>query len=173
MIYIYLALLDWRNTPTEGIGTSPAQRLFGRRTRTLIPTKSSNYMHEHIQDNECKRKLTESKARQAKYYNSQTKPLQDLQPGQTIRMKLPGKETWTKGICVKKVNKRSYDVEVEGKKYRRNRRHLLKTNELPPGPYIDIDEYDLRQNSKELPFIVRRSGRERRKPDFYGNPISH
>lgn len=25
-----LALLDWRNTPTEGIGTSPAQRLIGR-----------------------------------------------------------------------------------------------------------------------------------------------
>ena len=31
-----LALLDWRNTPTEGIGTSPAQRLMGRRTRTLL-----------------------------------------------------------------------------------------------------------------------------------------
>ena len=27
----FLALLDWRNTPTEGIGTSPAQRLMGRR----------------------------------------------------------------------------------------------------------------------------------------------
>ncbi len=25
----YLALLDWRNTPTEGIGTSPAQRFLG------------------------------------------------------------------------------------------------------------------------------------------------
>ena len=33
-----LALLDWRNTPTEGIGTSPAQRLMGRCTRTLLPT---------------------------------------------------------------------------------------------------------------------------------------
>ena len=33
-----LALLDWRNTPTEGIGSSPAQRLMGRHTRTLLPT---------------------------------------------------------------------------------------------------------------------------------------
>ena len=33
----YLALLDWRNTPTEGVGSSPAQRLFGRRTKTLMP----------------------------------------------------------------------------------------------------------------------------------------
>ena len=30
-----LALLDWRNTPTEGMKSSPAQRIFGRRTRTL------------------------------------------------------------------------------------------------------------------------------------------
>ena len=33
-----LVLLDWRNTPTEGIQSSPAQRMFGRRTRTLLPT---------------------------------------------------------------------------------------------------------------------------------------
>ena len=30
----FVALLDWRNTPTEGIGTSPAQRLMGRRCKT-------------------------------------------------------------------------------------------------------------------------------------------
>ena len=34
----HLALLDWRNTPTEGMKSSPAQRMFGRRTRTLLPT---------------------------------------------------------------------------------------------------------------------------------------
>ena len=28
----YLSLLDWRNTPTEGLNSLPAQRLFGRRT---------------------------------------------------------------------------------------------------------------------------------------------
>ena len=28
----YLSLLDWRNTPSEGLGSSPAQRLFSRRT---------------------------------------------------------------------------------------------------------------------------------------------
>ena len=33
----YRALLDWRNTPTEGMGTSPAQRFLGRRCKTLLP----------------------------------------------------------------------------------------------------------------------------------------
>ena len=34
----YLALLAWRNTPSEGLESSPAQKMFGCRTRTLIPT---------------------------------------------------------------------------------------------------------------------------------------
>ena len=33
----YLALLDWQNTPTAGIRTSPAQRLMGRGCKTLLP----------------------------------------------------------------------------------------------------------------------------------------
>ena len=31
---IYLALLEWRKTPLEGLASSPAQRMFGLRTRT-------------------------------------------------------------------------------------------------------------------------------------------
>ena len=34
----YIALLDHRNTPISETLGSPAQRLMGRRTRTLIPT---------------------------------------------------------------------------------------------------------------------------------------
>ena len=33
----YLALLGFRNTPTQGIDSSPAQRLFNRRTKTPLP----------------------------------------------------------------------------------------------------------------------------------------
>ncbi|XP_065197566.1 uncharacterized protein K02A2.6-like [Sycon ciliatum] len=33
----YLGLLNVRNTPTESLRTSPVQRLFGRRTRTVLP----------------------------------------------------------------------------------------------------------------------------------------
>ena len=36
----HMTLLDWRNIPSEGQDSSPAQRLFGRRTRTLLPTAS-------------------------------------------------------------------------------------------------------------------------------------
>ena len=33
----FQALLDWRNTPTEGVRTSPVQRFLGRRCKTLLP----------------------------------------------------------------------------------------------------------------------------------------
>ena len=38
---VQLALLDQRNTPTQGMTTSPAQRFLNRRTKTLLPTKET------------------------------------------------------------------------------------------------------------------------------------
>jgi len=37
----YLALLDFRNTPQAEIGLSPSQRMFGRRTRGILPVVST------------------------------------------------------------------------------------------------------------------------------------
>jgi len=37
----WLALLEYRNTPVETIGSSPLQRLMSRRTKTMIPTASA------------------------------------------------------------------------------------------------------------------------------------
>jgi transposase InsO family protein len=37
----YLALLTYRNTPTDEVLGSPSQRLFGRRTKTTLPTSST------------------------------------------------------------------------------------------------------------------------------------
>ena len=56
---VYLSLLDWRNTPSEGMSSSPAQRMFGRRTRTLLPT-SSLLLKPKIQE-DVKEKLIKQK----------------------------------------------------------------------------------------------------------------
>ena len=37
----WFALLEYRNTPVETIGSSPAQRLMSQRTKTLMPTAST------------------------------------------------------------------------------------------------------------------------------------
>ena len=50
---MYLALLDFRNTPTHGFNTSPAQRLMNRRTNTLLPTKQSLWQPNTILNIMC------------------------------------------------------------------------------------------------------------------------
>ena len=57
-----LSLLDYRNTPSEGTGSSPAQRLFGRRTRTLLPTSLRLLVHEAVPG--VSHRLKERKAKQ-------------------------------------------------------------------------------------------------------------
>ena len=42
----YLALLEWKNTPTIGMGSSPAQSLLSSRTRGAVPIASSKLCPE-------------------------------------------------------------------------------------------------------------------------------
>ena len=44
----FLALMDWRNTPTEGSGTSPAERFLGRRCKTLLPITGSLLQPDYL-----------------------------------------------------------------------------------------------------------------------------
>ena len=43
----FMVLLNYRNTLSEGLDTSPAQRLMSRKTRTLLPTVSSQ-LHPEV-----------------------------------------------------------------------------------------------------------------------------
>ena len=61
--------------------------------------------------------------------------MKPLESNNTVRLRLPHKQFWTKGKCLRKVAPRSYEVEAEGKVYQRNRRHLLLTKETNSLPY--------------------------------------
>ena len=102
-----LALLDWRNTPSECMGTSPVQRLMGRRTRTLLPTHTK--LLQPKVDHQTRDKLEKQKAIQKERYNAKSRPLAPLQPDQAIRMKLPGDTKWSLGSCVNALPNRSYE----------------------------------------------------------------
>lgn len=92
---VYLALLDFRNTPSEIIGSSPAQRLFGRRTRTQIPMSSKLLEPETIDGTEVTANMQKAKEKQAKRYDNKSKSLPPLIPGEQIRMKRPGDDQWS------------------------------------------------------------------------------
>ena len=134
----YLALLDWRNTPTEGLDSSPAQRLFS--TRTLLPTTSSLLQPEVPKDTLEKLKLR--KAKQALYFNVGAKELTELNVGDSVRVKplhtTKRNTPWAKARVQGKVDVRSYQIRTEdGRVYRRNRRHLYKKDSIQPEPTTD------------------------------------
>ena len=66
-----LSLLDYRNTPTKGLGSSPAQPFFGRRTKTLVSKSSTPPVPEAVRG--VPHKLKERKAKQAYYYDRAAK----------------------------------------------------------------------------------------------------
>ena len=113
----FKALLDWRNTPTAGVGTSPAQRLMGRRCKTLLPVAGTLLLPRHSTESET-RGLLGMKRRQQYYANQHTKPLTPIESGDTVRMRLPGKKRWSVGTCIRQVAPRSYNVNVDGATYR-------------------------------------------------------
>ena len=126
----YMALLDWRNTPSEGMSTSPAQRLMGRRCKTLLPTAGTLLKPRYDTDADTQA-LAGRKRRQSFYYNQHARPLTPIDEGATVRMRLPSEKTWIPGTCTEQVNPRSYRVKVGGTVYRRNRRQLVCAGEDP------------------------------------------
>ena len=58
--------------------------MFGRRTRTLLPTTS--YLLKPQVQEDVKEKLLKEKSKQAKYYNRNTKELPPLQIGEVVQV---------------------------------------------------------------------------------------
>ena len=132
----YRALLHWRNTPTEGIGTSPAQRFFGRRCKTLLPMTPTQLEPQYSTADDA-RALQDQKAKQQLYYDRSVKDLPPIHKDDVVRMCLPGQTTWTPAVCMGQCCPHSYRVKVDGREFRRNRRQLIQTREqLPLEPTV-------------------------------------
>ena len=124
-----LALLALRNTPIEGLGVSPAQLLMGRRTRTLIPTNPSLLKPAPV-TSDIQARLAEKQRKQKAYYDRNAKPLPEITPGESVRVRVDNE--WKPAVVAAYADEpRSYIVTSGGGTYRRNRRHILKTNEPP------------------------------------------
>ena len=111
----YLALLDYRNTPTQGLDTNPAQRLMNRRTKTLLPTTKNLLVPEVTMGQH--QKILANKQRQAKYCNKAAHDLLALISGDVVRVNFSPdslkQEDLQKAQVKAKVGVRSYEVQTE------------------------------------------------------------
>ncbi|KAK3731844.1 hypothetical protein QZH41_020210 [Actinostola sp. cb2023] len=132
---LYTAIQDYRNTPTQGLETSPAQRLMNRRTKTLLPTTKRLLQPRVYYADKKQSQLKQRQERQRAIYDKNARDLPPLCEGDTVRMKpfRPGERIWRKAIVTEKLDDRSYYVaSQDGGTYRRNRQHLNKSREQPP-----------------------------------------
>jgi hypothetical protein len=124
----YLALLDYRTTPLDGINLSPAQLLMGRRPRNTLPSAREILAPSPYNKQEVQFHFRQEKKRQKYYYDTKSgaKDLPPLQSGDEVRMApLPGSNSWLPATVLKHhETPRSYTVTCGGRSYRRNRRHL-------------------------------------------------
>ena len=126
------AILEWENSPTPSQGNSPVQRLMSRRTRSFLPCMESLYKPE-VQSTVAAQVMMKRKLAKC-YHDVNAKPLPSLLIGQSVRVKVhPQKpdSDWKAGVILKNVAPGSYLVEVNGRKYRRNRIHLRDQPTIP------------------------------------------
>ena len=73
-------------------------------------------------------------------FDRRTKPLEPLDLGDSACVQNMQNKTWQPAVITDKHNDRSYSVRTQnGATYRRNRRHLIKTNEcMPVTPDVEM-----------------------------------
>ena len=122
----YIALLQYRNTPIDGI--SPAQALMSRTLRSNLPVSEKNLKPTLVDPKIFKRDRVKSQNNQRKYHDRSAKPLPELHEGDNVHFKLDPQKAWKPAVVTTKHDTpRSYMVKTDdGSEYRRNRRHLIK-----------------------------------------------
>ncbi|UYV61374.1 K02A2.6-like [Cordylochernes scorpioides] len=69
----YLALLNLRNTPHNNL-PSPAQILMSRKLRSIIPSKTSQFVPSMINNEAIQKQLVDNQVKMKNYYDRHTRP---------------------------------------------------------------------------------------------------
>ena len=124
----YLALLDWHNTPSEGIGTSPAQRFLGHRCKTRLPVSRQLLQPRYSTEDDTEALVTRKERQNTTMINMQSPSNQSHVPSWPT--------TWSAGICTDTLGPRSYAVKMGERVFRRNRRQLIHSDNLSQ-PFVE------------------------------------
>jgi len=154
------ALLEWRNTPTSQIDSSPVQRLMQRRTRATVP-QAVNLLKPALHDgNQTVIKKAEKQRQSQRYYNRGACDLRPIQKGTPVfvqSLKKYQQVKWSPGTIVDKCSDRSYVVDVEGQLLRRNRRYLREDNTTPQSLQSQLTRPESQHDTSKQPDHDRRA----------------
>ena len=120
------SLLMFRNAPRSG-GASPAEVVFGKPVRDLIPAHRRSFSSEWQRSaSTLEKRACRSKELQVEHFNKKTRPLTPFSIGNYVIIQHPTTKRWsTPGVVVEVGPHRDYLVKTPaGRVIRRNRRFL-------------------------------------------------
>jgi hypothetical protein len=132
---LQLALLHHRNTPRLDLG-SPAQRMFNRRTKTLLPTNNKLFAPKMIRN--ISKKLQEIKTKEKHNADRGKKENEEFNSQEKVMLR-KDHQNWIPAEILTQEGHRSYKVKTEdGATYKRNSWHLrhTATNPQDPAPVV-------------------------------------
>ena len=155
----WLALLSIRNTPLQTLNLSPAQLMFSRVTRSTLPVLAQTLKPAAVPDDVTTRR-SQQQQQQASSHDRSAKDLPKLLPGDTVRVQPedPHHKEWRKGVVVEEVRDRTYDIDVGGKRYSRNRKFLKKTSDS--GPLAPVERDDEEEARDVIRDVMRDTSRD-------------
>ncbi|CAC5393270.1 unnamed protein product [Mytilus coruscus] len=122
----YEALLELRNTPTQNTGLSPTEIMFGRKTRSMIPSINTKQKVPNAKATELRSARKQSVK---KCYDRRAKNLPPLGSGDSVYFEHKQGQHWKLGKVKERISERAYIVKSqEGVPYRRNRSHMRPTS---------------------------------------------
>lgn len=125
----YLGILEYRNTPLQSTGLPPSELLQGRLLRSVLPTLTNQLKPKFMNSTLTNQSMKLDQQRQAKYYNVSSKAQNQFNVGEKVRFQ-KNDSKWQPAIITGKEDDHSYTLRSQyGGIFRRNRRHLIKSNE--------------------------------------------
>ena len=121
--------------------SSPAQRMFGRHTKTLIPAAASHLTQSFVSHSKDRDKANKRRAEEAWRFNQRAKDLKPLQVGTSVRIQPSAlfNHTWAPGTIMRQLAPRSYEVQTaEGTVLRRDRHFMRPTHEQHTGSQFNL-----------------------------------
>ena len=119
------ALREWRNTPRFD-GLSPSQWLTGRRQRTEAVAAPEAYQRINDADVQAHEARRGHRHEQVKANVDQaSRALEPMQPGDAVMVQDHKTRRWTiEATIIARRNRRSYEIDIDGRTHVRNRRFL-------------------------------------------------
>ncbi|XP_021369721.1 uncharacterized protein K02A2.6-like [Mizuhopecten yessoensis] len=138
----YLSFLEYRNTPTDT--QSPTKLLMSRELRSVIPSTEKNLRPKTVSSYKTRKQRETTRSKQSRHYEKSAKQLPRLSSGEQIRFR--HQDAWRPGNVVEHhghTPRSNMFRTPDGRCYRRNRRHIIRSSERKQPVNTDVVPDDI------------------------------